>query len=90
MGRSSVACSADNFVFFALGIHKLVERWDKCLKSPDSRPWTFYRVLCELSAIVYFVVLLLTTLVVHVVQLFSKLCVCASGWYLSNEMTSNL
>jgi len=31
MGRSSVACRAADFVFFALGIHKLVERWDRCL-----------------------------------------------------------
>ena len=28
MGRSSVACAAADFVFFASGIHKFVERWD--------------------------------------------------------------
>jgi len=28
---SSVACTAANFVFFASGIHKLVERWDRYL-----------------------------------------------------------
>jgi len=30
-GGSSVTCTAADFVFFASGIHKLVERWDKCL-----------------------------------------------------------
>ena len=28
MGRSSVICAAGDLVFFALGIHKLVERWE--------------------------------------------------------------
>jgi len=31
MGRSSVVCAPTDFVFFASGIHKLVEIWDKCL-----------------------------------------------------------
>jgi len=31
LGCSSVACAAADFVFFALGIPELVERWDKCL-----------------------------------------------------------
>ena len=31
VGRSSVACTAADFVFFASRIHKLVERRDKCL-----------------------------------------------------------
>jgi len=31
IGRLSVACAAANFCFFLQGIHKLVERWDKCI-----------------------------------------------------------
>jgi len=30
MGHSSVACAAADFIL-CIGIHKLVERWDKCL-----------------------------------------------------------
>jgi len=30
IGRSTVACAAADFVFFASGIHKLVEGWNKC------------------------------------------------------------